>query len=107
MSSALEFKNVKQNVFPFELPPNEAVSDYYTFCSGGESQSQTQVPSVSAISDAITNVSDRTIPSPLPIIPFAEPPKNSEDVFYDKEPFIDGHDWTEESEIASSDIEFY
>ena len=107
MSSALEFKNVKQNVFPFELPPNEAVSDYYTFCSGGESQAQTQVPSVSAISDAITNKIDRTIPSPLPIIPFAEPPKNAEDVFYDKEPFIDGHDWTEESEISSGDIEFY
>ena len=34
MTSALNFENVKMNVFPFEIPPNKAVSDYYTFCSG-------------------------------------------------------------------------
>ena len=77
MTSALDFKNNKMNAFPFELPPNEAVADYYTFCSGGASQSQTQLPSNSAIMDAVTTLKDRVLPDPEPILAFAEPPKNA------------------------------
>ena len=77
MTSALDFKNIKMNAFPFELPPNEAVADYYTFCSGGASQSQTQLPSNSAIMDAVTTLKDRVLPDPAPILAFAEPPKNA------------------------------
>mgnify|MGYP003113706129 CR=1 FL=1 len=79
LTSALSFKNIKQNVFPFELPPNEAVSDYYTLCSGGAGQSQTQLPSFSAITEA-TNLVDRVIPDKEDKPGFATVPKNAPDV---------------------------
>ena len=91
MTSALDFENIKQNVFPFELPPNEAVSDYYTFCSGGASQSQSQIPSNPAIMDAVVSLAeDRVVPDPESIEVFAEPLKNSADVILGKIPIIKG-----------------
>ena len=30
LTEALDFVNLKGNIFPFEPPPNQAVSDYYT-----------------------------------------------------------------------------
>ena len=35
LTSALNFENIKMNVFPFEEKPNPAVSDFYTLCDGG------------------------------------------------------------------------
>ncbi len=90
MTSALDFENIKQNVFPFEVPPNEAVADYYQFCSGGASQSQTQLPSNASIMDAVTKLTDRKIPDPKPFEVFAEPLKNSADVILTENPFIRG-----------------
>ena len=40
------------NVFPFEEKPNEAVSDFYTLCSGGGGQEQTSLPSTNAVDKA-------------------------------------------------------
>ena len=40
------------NVFPFELPPNPAVSDFYTLCDGGGAQTQTSLPSPMAMGKA-------------------------------------------------------
>ena len=80
MASALDFNNIKQNVFPFELPPNEAVADYYTFCGGGASQSQSQLPSVDSIGDAFDTLKDRVIPPTEAPEVFAEPPKNAQNV---------------------------
>ncbi len=82
MASALDFNNIKQNVFPFELPPNEAVADYYTFCGGGASQSQSQLPSSEAVADSFENVKDRLIPPKDLKSAFAEPPKNAADVIF-------------------------
>jgi hypothetical protein len=45
LTSALNFENIKMNVFPFEKTPNPAVSDYYTLCDGGGAQSQSALPS--------------------------------------------------------------
>jgi len=90
MTSALDFENIKQNVFPFEVPPNEAVADYYQFCSGGASQSQAQIPSNPSIMDAVTKLTDRIVPNPLPIEVFAEPLKNSADVFLAENPILRG-----------------
>ena len=92
MTSALDFKNIKMNVFPFELPPNEAVADYYTFCSGGASQSQTQLPSNSAIMDAVTTLKDRVLPDPEPLLAFAEPPKNALNVDLTDSPIVQSDD---------------
>ena len=88
MTSALDFENIKQNVFPFELPPNEAVADYYTFCGGGASQSQSQLPSSAAIQDAVVELKNRVIPDKEPIEVFAEPPKNASNVDLRDAPLI-------------------
>ena len=68
-----------QDVFTFEVPPNEAVSDYYTFCGGGSGQKQTSLPSNAAISKAINKVG-RKLPTPESLDSFAEPLKNTLDV---------------------------
>ena len=52
LTSALSFENIKMNVFPGELKPNEAVSDFYTLCSGGGAASQTALPSTNAVDKA-------------------------------------------------------
>ena len=90
MTSALDFENIKQNVFPFEVPPNEAVADYYQFCSGGASQSQAQIPSNPSIMDAVTKLTDRIVPNPLPIEVFAEPLKNSPNINLTENPILRG-----------------
>ena len=76
MTSALNFMDGGQDVFPFEVPPNEAVSDYYTFCGGGAGQKQTSLPSNSAINAAINKVG-RNLPIPESLDSFAEPLKNT------------------------------
>ena len=81
MTSALNFENIKMNVFPFELPPNPAVSDYYTFCSGGASSAQDQLPSFDAITAATNKVRDEIIPKVVE--QFAEPTAATLDVFFD------------------------
>ena len=73
MTSALNFENIKMNVFPFELPPNQAVSDYYTFCSGGSGQKQSQLPSKPAIMEAVNKVRE-SIPGEV-VEQFAQPTK--------------------------------
>jgi hypothetical protein len=52
LTSALSFENIKMNVFPGEEKPNEAVSDFYTLCSGGAASSQTSLPSSNAVDKA-------------------------------------------------------
>ena len=79
MKSALDFMDGGQDVFPFEVPPNEAVSDYYTFCGGGAGQKQTSLPSNAAISKAINKVG-RNLPKIATLDSFAEPLKNTLDV---------------------------
>ena len=54
LTSALNFENIKMNVFPFEQPPNPAVSDYYTLCDGGGAQAQNALPSPMAMEKAAT-----------------------------------------------------
>ena len=95
LTSALNFENIKMNVFPFEVPPNSAVSDFYTFCDGGGAQAQTALPSAKAVEvsankhlDRIKNgygglVGDDYIESIAPRepqLPFGEPTKATPDV---------------------------
>ena len=76
MTSALNFMDGGQDVFPFEVPPNEAVADYYTFCGGGGSTKQTMLPSSSAIDAAIGNIKPGDIVGDIENT-FAEPLKNT------------------------------
>ena len=75
--SALQFENQKVNQFPFQLPPNPSVSDFYTMAEGSGAQPDAMTPSVAAIGDIASNSNQPfpKIPS-LPKIPFAEPSKN-------------------------------
>ena len=79
MTSALNFMDGGQDVFPFEVPPNEAVADFYTFCGGGGSTKQTMLPSSSAINQAIENIKPGNLITDIKDT-FAEPLKNTLDV---------------------------
>ena len=70
MSSALSFENVKLNAFGCELSPTPAVSDYYTFCTGGSGVKDTALPSIKKIEDAVNKPTTATATEP---IPFVEP----------------------------------
>ena len=88
MTSALNFENIKMNVFPFELPPNKAVSDYYQFCSGGSGQKQSQLPSKPAIMEAVNKVR-KAIPGEV-IEQFAQPTKATLNVDLTDNPIVKG-----------------
>jgi len=74
LSQAMNFENLKGNLFPFETPPNVAVSDYYTMARGGAAQAETEVPNTQAIQKAVSKVKD--IAPPIPDLPFAGPTPN-------------------------------
>ena len=69
LTQALQFENMTANVFPFELPPNEAVSDLYTLGTGGAAQTEKQLPNIANIAG---KVKDTAIDS-LSGVPFIEP----------------------------------
>ena len=94
LTSALNFENIKMNVFPFEQPPNEAVSDYYTLCSGGASAPDNNLPSSKAVEQAANTTIKEAAQNVVqggedwfarnaPFKPqeiFAEPTKNTADI---------------------------
>ena len=71
MTQALDFKNLTGNIFPFESPPNKAVSDCYTLAKGGSGVPETESPVASSIDKAISKVKD--IAPPVEAIGFAIP----------------------------------
>ena len=77
ITSALSFTNISLNVFGCELNPNEAVSDYYTFCSGGDAQASSDQPSSESVSEAIDPNNAVETPEGEP---FAEPHRGTPDV---------------------------
>ena len=70
MTAALNFENITANVFPFELPPNPAVSDFYTLANGGEGLPDFQLPNFSELP---AQIAKSVAVNPEEIIPFAEP----------------------------------
>ena len=81
VTSALQFENLLPNRFPFELPPNPSVSDFYTLAAGSGAQPDSATPSPMAIGQ-IAGHQDQVSPS-LPTvaeIPFAEPSKDQLDI---------------------------
>ena len=74
VAQALNFENQKPNIFPFEIPPNSAASDFYTMAKGSGAQSDSNTPSMEAISQIATNqIPKINLPKE---IPFAEPSKD-------------------------------
>ena len=81
LTSALSFKNITANIFPFETPPVPAMSDFYTFARGAAAVADSQLPSMKGIGDAANKIVDPPdIPDPLS---FVQPPKNTPDVVQD------------------------
>ena len=78
MTQALDFKNVLANMFPFENPPNVAVSDFYTLARGGAGQPETELPSGASIDKAVSEVKE--IAPPVESVPFIGPTPNSPNI---------------------------
>ena len=59
LTSALNFKNITANIFPFELPPNASPIDYVTLANGGEGQPDRQKPSMDNIRKVVSESTDK------------------------------------------------
>ena len=87
LTSALNFKNITSNGFPFELPPVPAMSDFYTLARGSGALPDGEMPSMKSIGDAANIIKDPpSIPDPLS---FVQPPKDTMDVINDVDEALD------------------
>ena len=78
LTQALSFENIKANIFPFELPPNPALSDFYTLNKGSGAATDAEVPSPDSVQKAVTK---KRPPIKIPKqLPFAQPPKGLKDL---------------------------
>tara|TARA_B100000131_G_scaffold230844_1_gene222624 strand:- start:242 stop:1144 length:903 start_codon:yes stop_codon:yes gene_type:complete len=87
MVAAFQFLNTKANVFPFESPRNEAVSDYYQFGRGGGSQPDSNIPNMKGVLEqtkkhlgTIEGIEKSEELASGINIPFLEPSKNQPDI---------------------------
>ena len=73
LTSALSFDNMPSNIFPFELPPNKALADYYTLGDGGAAAPDSEIPMMGQIAKmaekATSAIPSTDIPFALPINP--------------------------------------
>ena len=81
MAGALSFQNLAVNLFPFELPPNPSVADFYTLADGGGGAPDSQLPSVASIAQRAQGA----IPTgdAAPQVPFLQPPRDMPDLDLD------------------------
>ena len=87
MTSALNFEDGGQDVFPFEVPPELAASDFYTMAEGSGAQPDSATPSPMAIGDMASKLKPK-IDLPKEI-PFAEPFKDQGMVDLVKDKVVD------------------
>jgi len=88
VSAALDFENMKTNIFPFELPANPAVSDLYQFTRGGSGAEEPQMPSFGAVGKFVDKMGEldekgkmkEFIPDPPPALPFVQPSMGEPDL---------------------------
>ena len=73
LTSALDFDNMPTNIFPFELPPNKALADYYTLGDAGAAAPDSEIPMMGQISEmankATSAIPKQGIPFALPVNP--------------------------------------
>ncbi len=71
LTQAFDFKNLTGNIFPFEPPPNMAVSDCYTLADGGKGVAEGQTPDSFSIDKAVSLAQD--VAEGIPKLSFALP----------------------------------
>jgi len=86
LGAALDFANIVANVFAGELPPKQAINDYYQLATGGSGAASGELPSVESVGNSVAvSGSDRnnimTTPTPPP--DYATPRKDEPDVDLD------------------------
>ena len=75
ITSAMNFSNIKLNVFGCELSPNIAVSDFYTLATGGGGTPEQQLPSEKSVADSANTAAPADSPTQTPFIqPTSETP---------------------------------
>lgn len=82
LTGALQFVNISQKIFDYELPPLKSVSDYYTLDTGAAALPDSILPTAKGIADSAANaIADpaRQVVSKIPEVPFAQVPKNAAD----------------------------
>jgi len=90
LTSALNFENIKLNLFGCELKPSVAISDFYTFGSGSASQPDSQTPSEKSVENATESatkavntpgtVENQAATSTSKPTPYLEPTKSTPDL---------------------------
>ena len=94
--SALNFENIKANLFPFEQAPKPALSDLYQLGKGGSGGEQPQLPSFGAVGKFVDKVEELSqtltkdelldvLPKPKAPLPFIKPSMGEPDVFFNKD----------------------
>ena len=58
LTAALSFTNIKLNIFGCELTPTIAASDFYTFCQGGDAQTEGETPSEKSVDEKTKEISE-------------------------------------------------
>ena len=86
LGAALDFANIVANVFAGELPPKQAINDYYQLATGGSGAAAGELPNVESVGNSVAvSGSDRnnimTTPTPPP--DYATPRKDEPDVDLD------------------------
>ncbi len=78
LNAALSFESIKLNVFGCEIKPNLAVSDFYTFATGGASMPDSEIPNFQNVEQSVANKTE--IPKAVEPKQFAEPTKATKDI---------------------------
>ena len=81
VTEALDFVNLKGDIFPFEVPPNMAVSDFYTLVTGGAGVPGVEMPDVNAINEAVSTITD--VAAAVESLDFAIPTPNTPSISLD------------------------
>ena len=71
LTSALDFDNMPTNIFPFELPPNKALADFYTLGDAGQAAPDSEIPMMGQITKMASK--PPYVPGNIDELPFALP----------------------------------
>ena len=101
MVAAFQFLNTKANVFPFETPRNEAVSDFYQFARGGGAQPDSNIPNMKGVLEQASKHIEQSMElGEGSQIPFLEPSKNQPDISW-----IEGRGSISAADLNLDDLE--